>query len=77
MHNGVVLASKAIEALQKYLEERGYHDHGKHEDTDWLQASATNGIGVLVLVGDELCGGPHDRGAEKIEGSIHQRGKDG
>lgn len=76
MHNGVVGACEAVETLEEHLEEGGDHNYRKDEDTNWLQASAADGISILILVRDEFGCRPNDGCAEEVKGSVDQGSKD-
>ena len=77
LDDGVVAGRQAVETLERDLEECRHHDDGKHQHADGLEASASHGVGVLVLAGDEFRRRPDDSGAEEIQSGIDERGEDG
>lgn len=68
---------EALEALERDLEEGGDHDDGENEDPDRFEAAAADGIGILVLLGDEFCRSPDDGGAEEVKNCVNKRSEDG
>ena len=62
--------------MQRDLEKCRDHDDGKYQHTDRLEPSASHGVGVLVLAGDEFRRRPDDGGTEEIQSGIDKRRED-
>ena len=66
--------------LLGHLHEGDDHDDREDKDADGLETLAADGKLALQLVQapvDELVGGPHDEGAEEVQGGIDEGGEQG
>ena len=75
--DGVVIGGEALDALEEDLEEGGDHDDGEDEDAEGFEFAPADGVGVVVVAGDEARGGPDDGGGEEVEGGVDEGGEHG
>ena len=77
MHDRPVAAREAVHAFEEDLEEGCYHYDAEDEDAERLESSATDRVAVLILTGNQFCGGPDDSGGQEVQCSIHEGSKHG